>query len=386
MLTNATLMSALNQHTVLTSDKAVDTVSAGELNTWYLLWAGALVFFMQAGFGMLEAGVVQAKNVQNILMKNCLDACSAALIWFLFGHGLAYGGASGKEADLFAGNSKGDDKLLFAYRMEDTADGYNQGGYDWGTWFFQFTFCAVAATIVSGAVAERCKLEAYIIYTTVITGIVYPVVVYWGWSGSGAFSAFNTNTGNLAPTGGGVIDFAGSTIVHMTGGVAGLVGAIALGPRRGRFINGKAVKMPQHNSTLIALGTLILWMGWYGFNCGSTLGVQGYGRDLARVAVTTTLAPAAGGITTLLIKKALTGQFELGAVCNGILGGLVSITAGCSVVHPYAAIIIGMLGGFVYVGASSLLVKLHIDDPLDAFAVHGACGAWGTIAVGLFTV
>ena len=168
--------------------------------------------------------------------------------------------------------------------------------------------------------------------------------------------------------------------------MAGLVGAIALGPRRGRFINGKAVKIPQHNTTLIALGTFILWMGWYGFNCGSTLGVQGYGRDLARVAVTTTLAPAAGGITTLLIKKALTGQFELGAVCNGILGGLVSVTAGCSAVQPYAAIIIGMLGGFVFVGASSLLVKLHIDDPLDAFAVHGACGAWGTIAVGLFTV
>jgi len=366
-------------------------VSATELNNWYLLWAGVLVFFMQSGFAMLEAGVVQAKNVKNILMKNALDACFAALIWFLFGHGLAYGSGEGKEYGKFAGSSSGDAKYLFAFHIKDTGDDAATNadeGYMWGTWFFQFTFCAVAATIVSGAVAERCKLEAYIVYTSVITGVIYPIVVHWGWSADGAFSAFNTNENingtDLAPIGGGAIDFAGSTIVHMTGGVAGLVGATILGPRTGRFVNGKAVEMPQHNSTLVALGTFILWVGWYGFNCGSTLGINTYSRDMARIAVTTTLAPAACGVTTVAIKKLSSGKFQLGAVCNGILAGLVSITAGCSVVEAYAAIIIGMVGAFVYTGASFLLQKLHIDDPLDAFAVHGACGAWGTLAVGLF--
>jgi len=174
-------------------------------------------------------------------------------------------------------------------------------------------------------------------------------------------------------------------VVHMTGGVAGLVGAVVLGPRVGRFVDGEVVGMKKQNSALVALGTFVLWMGWYGFNCGSTLGISGYGRDMARVAVTTTLSPASCAVTVLLVKRVLDRSFELGSVCNGILAGLVSITAGCSVVHPYAAVIIGIVGGLVYVGASNLLLKLNIDDPLDAFAVHGACGAWGTIAVGLFT-
>jgi len=210
-----------------------------------------------------------------------------------------------------------------------------------------------------------------------------------GWSGNGGFSAFNTiPSGNvtLGSFNGGAMDFAGSTIVHMTGGIAALVGAALVGPRLGRFDKdtGKVNNLPQNNSTLIALGTMILWMGWYGFNCGSTLALNGYGTMAARTAVTTTLAPCAACLTVVIFRKVATGVWDLGACCNGVLAGLVSITAGCSTVDPWAAIVIGLLGGAIYVGASNLMLMLKIDDPLDAFAVHGACGAWGTVAVGLF--
>ena len=266
-------------------------------------------------------------------------------------------------------------------------------GYTFALWFFQYVFAAAAATIVSGAVAERAQLMAYLIYSSVITGLIYPVVVHWVWDTNGWASAFNGHPGDAAPLMGGQIDFAGSGVVHMTGGVAALVGAAIIGPRSGRFEGGgrvgKPVPIKGHSSVLQVMGTFILWLGWYGFNPGSTLGLSpaNYARDAARVVVTTTLSAAAGGVTVIILEK-LCGDktWNIGAVCNGILGGLVSITAGCSVLMPWASVLAGFIGGFVYFGSSKCVLKLcKIDDPLDAFAVHGACGFWGVFGVGLFS-
>mmetsp|Transcript_23616 Transcript_23616/g.64018 ORF Transcript_23616/g.64018 Transcript_23616/m.64018 type:complete len:440 (-) Transcript_23616:253-1572(-) len=348
-------------------------------DTWYLIWAGALVFFMQAGFGMLEAGSVRAKNTKNILLKNLLDACLGAITWWAIGFGFAYGDSNDNG---FIGTGASG----FALSSQDWTDSYTSEGYDWAGWFFQFTFAAAAATIVSGGVAERCALTGYLAYSVIITAFIYPVVVHWVWDSEGMLSSFNTSGSAIL---GGCVDFAGSGVVHMTGGIAALCGAFFLGPRIGRFDSeGKPVPIPGHSSVLQVLGVFILWLGWYGFNGGSTLsvfalGVQ-YARDLARVCVTTTLSAAAGGLTVVSLEYYLSHVWDVVAVGNGVLGGLVSITAGCVVVDPWAAILIGILGGFVYKGASMLLVKLKIDDPLDAFAVHGACGFWGVLAVGVF--
>jgi len=354
---------------------ATADVVAAEGDTWFLIWAGVLVFFMQAGFGMLEAGSVRAKNTKNILLKNLLDSCLGAIIWYLIGYGFAYGDSN--DNGFIGSGASG-----FAIHSADWESSYTSRGYDWAGWFFQFTFAAAAATIVSGGVAERCALVAYLVYSCVITGFIYPVVVHWIWDSEGFMSAFSS-----APIFGGCIDFAGSGVVHMTGGVAALCGAAWLGPRIGRFdADGKPLPMPGHNSVLAVLGTFILWVGWYGFNGGSTLGVfvYEYGRDLARVCVTTTLAAGACGLTVVLIYYVMSHIWDVSAVCNGVLGGLVSITAGCVVMDPWAAIVTGVIGGFVYTGASKLLLKLKVDDPLDAFAVHGACGFWGVAAVGFF--
>merc|ERR1711871_991659 len=264
----------------------------------------------------------------------------------------------------------------------------DSSGYGYAAWFFQYVFAAAAA-----AIAERTALGGYIIYTTVITAFIYPVVVHWGWSGDGWISAFASSSvqypGPDLPFNGGVIDFAGSGIVHMTGGLAAIIGAAIVGPRTGRFDEkGAPLPMPGHSTTLQVLRTFILWVGWYGFNPGSTLGLTptGYARDAARVVVTTTISAAAGGITVILTEK-LVGEkiWSVGACCNGILAGLVSITAGCSVMYPYMAMVSGFLGGLIYFCTSKCVLYLcKIDDPLDAFAVHGACGFWGVVACSLF--
>jgi len=358
---------------------------AGNVDTFYILWAACLVFLMQAGFAMLEAGSVRSKNVRNVLLKNMLDACFGAFIWYLFGFGFA----SGEDADSDTSGFIGNDAANFALSgFDDSASDYTADGYDWISFFFSYTFAAAASTIVSGAVAERCQLSAYIIYTCIITGFIYPVVVHWVWSGDGFLSAFNSDHIMDAAC----IDFAGSGVVHMTGGIAGLVGAAILGPRKGRWED--PAKFEGHSTPLQVIGTFMLWFGWYGFNCGSTLALtpDGYTLLAARVAVTTTLSAAAGGIGAMLIKKFFpkpmggTGAFEVSFTCNGILGGLVSITAGCPVISPSVSLVTGFIGAFVLHGASCLLHKLKIDDPLDAFPVHGACGFWGVLAVGLFTV
>jgi len=377
----------------LTTVEAEEAQQKEELNTFYLMWAAALIFLMQAGFATLSAGSIRAKNVSNILLKNLLDACIGCVAFFLLGYGFAYdrdacvskedcAKPDAHKANAFIGTGPSNFALS---GIKDYGEGYEAHGYDWITFFFQFTFAAAAATIVSGAVAERCQLIAYMVYSFGITGLVYPVVAHWVWDVNGCLSILNDDA-----IMGGVIDFAGSGVVHMTGGWAALVGAKVLGPRSGRFEDPAAFE--GHSTPLQAIGTFLLWFGWYGFNPGSTLLLHGASRDMARVAVTTTLSGSVAGITGLFVKKFMpsklggTGYYELGHTCNSLLGGLVGVTAGCASVHPSGAILIGFISAFVYHFMSCAVRKLKIDDPLDAFAVHGSCGLWGCIAVGLFCV
>mmetsp|Transcript_15769 Transcript_15769/g.42380 ORF Transcript_15769/g.42380 Transcript_15769/m.42380 type:complete len:464 (-) Transcript_15769:387-1778(-) len=332
----------------------------------WLLYASALVFFMQTGFAMLCAGLVRAKNTKNILLKNVLDACAGALGFWSLGYAFAYGEADGGNP--FIGNTH--------FFMTNWAGQTYQG------WLFQFAFAATAATIVSGAVAERTKMAAYLCYSFALTAFIYPVVAHWVWASAGWISAFNANP--LLGTG--VIDFAGCGVVHMVGGVAALSGAWVVGPRLGRYDpEGNLIEIPGHSATLQALGTFILWVGWYGFNPGSTLAITGLGDVAGKTAVTTTLSAASGAVACLGIFKMSTHAFDLNQTLNGALAGLVSITAGCSVVEPYAAVIIGAIGALVYTGwAEFVKRKLRIDDVVDASAVHFACGAWGLLAAALF--
>ena len=316
-----------------------------------------------------------------------MDGCLGALVWYFIGYHLAYGKKDGtkesckggSDCNGFVGN--GADVLM--NKAAELAPLGNAGsGHYYAGWMFQWAFAAAASTIVSGAVAERCKFGAYLAYTAALTGVIYPVVVNWGWSAHGWLSPWTGTEPYLGANG--MIDFAGSGIVHMTGGVAALVGAIFLGPRTGRFSpSGECIDMPGHSSVLVALGTFILWFGWYGFNPVSTLAFE-YMETAARVAVTTTLGAAAGGVTALSIHYGFTKSLDVGPMCNGILAGLVAITGNCVVIEPWASALIGAIGAAIYYGFSALLRKLKIDDPLDASSVHGACGAWGVIAAGLF--
>jgi len=341
------------------------------LDILWLLLGAYMVFFMQAGFALLEAGSVRAKNTKNILLKNTLDACLGGIVWWIIGFPLAYGDANDSSYSSFIA---GGDFAMAKNKEQD---------YGWyAGWMFQWAFAAAAATIVSGAVAERCDFRAYLVYTFILTGFIYPVVVHWGWSPQGWLSAWNPDGPDMGANG--LIDFAGSGVVHMCGGGAALVGAIFLGPRCGRFReDGSVVDMPGHSTVLASLGTFILWFGWYGFNPVSTLAFV-YMPIAERVAVTTTLAACSGGAFTLLIHVALGNPPDVAPALNGILAGLVSITAPCPVVEPYAAFIIGMIAAPVYYGSSVMLKMLKIDDPLDASPVHFFCGMWGVISCGLF--
>lgn len=358
--------------------KAEGDTLPDDMNMFFLLLSGYLVFFMQCGFCMLSAGSVRSKNAKNIILKNLLDACFGALGFYFFGYAIAYGGddkdRTGSYFFLGVGN----------VALSDTGtDGY--AGF-----FFQYAFAATAATIVSGAVAERTKFEAYLLYAFFLTAWVYPVVVHWVWSGNGWLSAFQDT--NHIFNGAGMVDFAGCGVVHMVGGFAGLAGAAIVGPRIGRYnTQGEVQDIPGHSASLALLGVFILWFGWYGFNPGSALAIVGAGEIASLCAVTTTLAAAAGTIATLGMTMGLnflsTGHavWDTIAAGNGALGGLVSITSATSVVTPWSAIIIGAIGGFVYVGASKFMATvIKVDDPLDAVAVHGFCGMWGLIAAAAF--
>jgi Amt family ammonium transporter len=313
------------------------------------------------------------------LLKNVLDACLGAFIWWFMGFPIALGDSSGK----FAGGKD-------FFMMDLTKELTNNPTY-FATWMFQWAFAATAATIVSGAVAERCKFVAYLVYTTALTAFIYPVVVHWAWSSEGWLSAWVSEDEKPFLKANGFMDFAGSGVVHMTGGAAALMGSIFLGPRTGRFTPaGSVVDMPGHSTVLAALGTFILWFGWYGFNPGSTLAVVDASSTIALCAVTTTLSAAAGAVSSLFFDTFLgvitngEAEYDLTMAMNGCLGGLVGITAGCSVVEPWAALIIGLVSGVVYVLSSKLLVSLKIDDAVDAIPVHFFNGMWGCIATGLF--
>ena len=334
--------------TPLMNKIAIDTV-------WVLL-AAFLVFFMQAGFGMVEAGFIRAKNTCNILTKNFLDYCMASLGFFIFGYAIMFGpgnGFIGLKGWFLSGAESGADIPLYAF------------------WLFQAAFCGAAATIVAGGMAGRMRFQSYLIYSFIISAFIYPIVGHWIWGG-GWLAKLN------------FVDFAGSTVVHSVGGFAALIGTIILKPRIGKFnSDGTPNAIPGHSIPLASLGVFILWFGWFGFNPGSTLGV-GDGSLVARVAINTNLAAASGAIAAMVLIWSITKKPDLSMIMNGALAGLVAITAPCAFVDPWAAIVIGAIGGIAVVLGVMLLDKLKIDDPVGAVPVHGLNGFWGTISIGLF--
>jgi len=358
-------------------------------HTWLIL-CGALVMFMHAGFAMLECGCCRAGFAQSVLEKNLLNCCVSTLGWWMFGWAFAYGdvpenGFIGSAEFFSVGKDDGTPYFLDFSSGDAISAGDNNLN-----WFFQWAFCMTSATIVSGAVAERLQLGGYCIFCFVMTSFVYPVVVAWTWSCSGWLNYVGSGYSkeiSEAGSGYGYMDFAGSGIVHLCGGMGALVGAKIVGPRSGRFQPHVAQeKFDGHNVAFIVLGTIILWFGWYGFNCGSTLGMSAdKGKLAAQVAMNTTLSPAISGLVVTFTARYRDGHWSAQSMCGGILAGLVSITAPCGSVTPISALIIGAIGGLVYMAAAWVLPnKLHIDDPVEAFAVHGACGIWGVLAAALF--
>ncbi|MEZ4683644.1 MAG: ammonium transporter [Caldilineaceae bacterium] len=333
------------------------------IDNMMLFIAAVLVLFMQAGFALVEAGFNSAKNAVNIMFKNFIDLCAGVFIYWLIGYGMMYGSAV--IPGWFAWGGFGISQV-----PEAAGAGVLNPQVDW---LFQVAFAATAATIVSGAVAGRIKISAYVIYSFVITALIYPISGYWTWGG-----------GWLSELG--FHDFAGSLIVHSVGGFAGLAGAIMLGPRIGRFGEKSKGGFPPHNFTLATLGVFILWIGWYGFNPGSQLAFTGAANTDAvmLIAVNTTLAAAAGALIAMILGWFMVGKPDLGFVLNGALGGLVGITANCDVVTNGSAMIIGAVAGVLVIVATSALEKAKIDDPVGAFPVHGVCGMWGGIAAGIF--
>jgi Amt family ammonium transporter len=341
------------------SQDAVTTEAIGSaIDILWLMIAASLVFFMQAGFALVETGLTRAKNAANIIMKNLMDFCFGSVVFWALGWGFMYGA---DKLGGFIGFSE-----FFKGPMDDPSF--------YRDWFFQVVFAATAATIVSGAMAERTKFKSYLIYTCFISGVIYPISGHWIWGG-----------GWLAELG--FHDFAGSTVVHSVGGWAALVGAAVLGPRMGKYVrkNGTtSVKaLPGHNIPLAALGVFILWFGWYGFNPGSTL--SGLSPDISRVAVTTTLAASAGAISAMFFSWILFKKPEASMTMNGALAGLVAITAPTGVVSPGASVVIGLIAGvLVILSVEFIDKKLHIDDPVGAISVHGVNGVFGTLAVGIW--
>ncbi|MBL7967536.1 MAG: ammonium transporter [Prolixibacteraceae bacterium] len=335
---------------------------ARSIDTIWVLITAALVFFMQAGFALVEAGFTRSKNTVNILYKNLMDFVAGSLIFWILGFGLMFG------ADISG--------------IIGTPDFFFKNGWTGGIpaeafLIFQTVFAATAATIVSGAMAERTEFKSYLIYSVIISAVIYPVSGHWVWGG-GWLSQLSTP----------FVDFAGSTVVHMVGGVIALTGAIALGPRIGKY-NGKKVNaIPGHSMTLGALGVFILWLGWFGFNPGSQLAASGAANAnaISHIFVTTNMAGAAGALAALLISWIKWGKPSLSFALNGALAGLVGVTAGCAAVTVTGAILIGLISGTVLVFAVTFIDNtLKIDDPVGAVSVHGICGALGTIMVGLFS-
>ena len=329
-------------------------------NNLFIFICAILVVFMNAGFAMVEAGMCRQKNAVNILLKNLIVFALAASAYWLIGYTLMYGDPLVNGWLYFSG-------LFFDPAV--TADMVKEAALVPSVdFFFQVAFAATAATIVSGLVAERIKFGEFVVFSLVLVGFLYPISGSWQWNG-----------GWLSELG--FIDFAGSSIVHSFGAWAGLVGAMLLGPRIGKFVGGKTMALPGHNLAIATLGCLILWIGWYGFNPGSVLSMN---ETVPYVAVTTTLGAAGGAISGTVISQLRGGKPDLTMTINGILAGLVSVTAGCDGFSMAGAWIAGFIGGGLVVYSVAMLDSLKIDDPVGAFSVHGTCGIWGTLAVGIF--
>jgi len=330
----------------------MDTNTA--LNIMWVIITGVLVFFMQAGFTLVETGFTRSKNTLNIILKNFMDFVIGSLAFWIIGYTIMYG----KSIGGFIGTPS-----LF----------YDKIG-DMHNLFFQTVFCATAATIVSGAIAERTKFSTYLIFSAIMTIIIYPISGSWVWNGGGWLAKL------------GFIDFAGSTVVHSVGGWASLVAAFLVGPRIGKYTKGKSNAIPGHNMTFAALGVFILWFGWFGFNPGSTLAISGDNANkVASIVITTNLAGAAGAFAALFLTWIKYGKPDFSMTLNGVLAGLVGITAGCAAVSPGGAVLIGLITGVSVVFSIEFIdKKLHIDDPVGAISVHGICGAIGTLLVGVF--
>ncbi len=357
---------------VLAQDAGADAAPAAEaeaaaeeapaeinnLDTVWILIASFLVFFMQAGFALVEAGFVRAKTVVNIFMKNFFDLSVGAIAYWAIGFGLMFG----------AGNAFFGAEWFFLDGLPEVYPGLTIPGYAF--FFFQFAFAATAATIASGAMAGRTEFKGYLLYSLLVTMLVYPIVGHWIWGG-----------GWLATLETPFVDFAGSTVVHSVGGWIGLVGAIILGPRLNRF-GSDGMPMPGHSMALASLGTFVLWLGWFGFNPGSQLNADGAAISL--ISVTTNTAAAAGAIAAMFMGWFFVGKPQLPWALNGSLAGLVAITAPCAFVTPFEAIIIGAVGGIVMYLGVNFLEQRGVDDVVGAVSVHGFSGVWGTLAVGLF--
>nr|WP_218847030.1 ammonium transporter [Winogradskyella forsetii] len=347
---------AIVQDTVAATTKDVeDAVSAinGDLGMLWMLLSGILVFFMQAGFTLVETGMTRSKNAANIAMKNLLDICVGSLTYWLVGYSLMYGDTSNGWF-FWSGLMQGEGADLF----------------------FQTMFAATAATIVSGAIAGRTKYSTYVIFSIVMTALIYPIAGGWQWQGSGWLTEL------------GFIDFAGSSIVHSVGGWAALVAAFMVGPRIGKYVDGKVVAIPGHNQILATLGVFILWLGWFGFNGGSQLAWGGADAiGASNVVLITNLAAAAGGLGALITTWIWYGKPNLPQTLNGALAGLVSITAGCGNMTAVGAIVAGLIGGIIVVFSIEFIEKkLKIDDAIGAASVHGVAGAWGTLVIGLWGI
>ena len=347
----------LSHFDVLAQDAAADVQT--NLDFVWTMLAAFLVLLMQAGFALLETGLTRSKNAVNIIMKNFMDVSAGSLVFFLVGFGLMFGTSAG-------GWIGTDSFMLMGVGDQDPA-------WTFAFFVFQAVFAATAATIVSGAVAERTKFTGYLIFSVIITGLIYPVFGSWAWGG------LYNGSGWLE--GLGFIDFAGSTVVHSVGGWAALAGALVVGARVGKYDEqGKPVHIPGHSLPQAALGVFILWFGWFGFNAGSTTaGIT----DIALIAINTLLAAGAGSTAAMLLTWMQRSKPDAPMTINGVLAGLVGITAGCANLTPEFAILTGFLAGIIVVYASQFLEKF-VDDPVGAIAVHGVCGAWGTLAAGLF--
>jgi Amt family ammonium transporter len=338
--------------------QAIAQVQTHANYVWTLV-AAFLVFFMQAGFAMVETGFTRAKNASNIMMKNLMDFALGTLAFWAIGFGLMFGASNGwigTSGFFFSDYATAQDPWVFAF------------------WLFQVVFAGTAATICSGAMAERTKFSGYVVYAVAVSALIYPIFGGWAWGGLYKGGGWLEHLG--------FIDFAGSTVVHSVGAWVALAGAVVLGPRVGKYNrDGRPLPIPGHSLPLAALGVFILWFGWFGFNPGSTTEAN---TSIARIAVNTNLAAAAGAVAAMAATWRRYKTPDVGLTLNGALAGLVAITAPCNNVTPLSAVVIGVVAGFLVVYAVVAIERLGVDDPVGAVSVHGVCGAWGTLAAGLF--